>query len=40
VRFSTSSLQRSAPTTFEPPAIATHCENALAILARADEAIE
>jgi hypothetical protein len=26
-----SSLQRSAPTTSEPPAIATHCENALAV---------
>jgi len=32
VRFSTSSPQRSAPTTSEPPAIATHCENALAAL--------
>src|SRR5712672_1453418 len=29
VRFSTSSLQRSATTTSELPAIATHCENAL-----------
>src|SRR5205823_7111106 len=29
VRFSTSSLQRSAPTTSKPPAMATHCENAL-----------